>query len=257
MYEQVEKPKESIGKSVANSVAWTKNNGKQCFGFVDNRTEAVAQRKLQVDMEASQQVTQLASSMVLEGENIVDTDVHINQFTHQRAAVHAWARGKVLEIGAFRNVPGGTVCNHHWGYTNIQQAFLDRNVIGKSIKYAANSTLITYGALDGLTVMNAGHRASLETARDKDEIGRNNFIDAMNYCIYKICDYPNNLFFWPDHTGAEPDYPVSVITSTNPGLNGWDFYTEDDGTEDDAGERFSEETERIEEGKIELEMAIA
>ncbi|MBJ7556612.1 hypothetical protein [Marinomonas spartinae] len=44
MYEQVEKPKEK-SRAVANSVSQKKSDGKQ--GFVDNRQEAVAQRKFQ------------------------------------------------------------------------------------------------------------------------------------------------------------------------------------------------------------------
>ncbi len=46
MYAQVEKKKENKSRSVANSVAQKKSNGKQGLGFVDNRPEAVAQRKL-------------------------------------------------------------------------------------------------------------------------------------------------------------------------------------------------------------------
>lgn len=44
MYAQVEKPKEGKSKVVANSVAQKKSNGKQAFGFVDNRPESIAQR---------------------------------------------------------------------------------------------------------------------------------------------------------------------------------------------------------------------
>jgi len=47
MYAQVEKSKESKSQSVANSVTQKKSNVKQGLGFVDNRPEAVAQRKLQ------------------------------------------------------------------------------------------------------------------------------------------------------------------------------------------------------------------
>jgi len=47
MYEQVEKPKENKSRAVANSFTQKKSDGKQDFGFVDNRPEAVAQRKLQ------------------------------------------------------------------------------------------------------------------------------------------------------------------------------------------------------------------
>ncbi len=45
MYAQVEKTKENKSRSVANSVAQKKDKTKQGFGFVDNRPEAVAQRK--------------------------------------------------------------------------------------------------------------------------------------------------------------------------------------------------------------------
>ena len=48
MYAQVEKPKENKSRPVANSVAQKKGKGKHGFGFVDNRPEVVAQRKLQV-----------------------------------------------------------------------------------------------------------------------------------------------------------------------------------------------------------------
>lgn len=66
MYEQVEKPKDNTAsanrrenRAVANTVAQKKNSGKQCFGFVDNRSDAVAQRKLQEMVNNSPQVAQL------------------------------------------------------------------------------------------------------------------------------------------------------------------------------------------------------
>ena len=48
MYEQVEKPKENKSRAVANFVTQKKSDVKQGFGFVDNRPEAIIQRKLQV-----------------------------------------------------------------------------------------------------------------------------------------------------------------------------------------------------------------
>lgn len=64
MYEQAEKPKENKSRSVSNSVTQKKGNGKQGFGFVDNRQEAIAQRKLQElsnDRAQENQITQLKS----------------------------------------------------------------------------------------------------------------------------------------------------------------------------------------------------
>jgi hypothetical protein len=46
MYAQVEKPKESKSRAVANSVAQKKSAGKQGAGFVDNRPEALKQRRV-------------------------------------------------------------------------------------------------------------------------------------------------------------------------------------------------------------------
>ena len=47
MYAQVEKPKDNKSRAIANSVAQKKSNGGKSFGFVDNRPEAITQRKLQ------------------------------------------------------------------------------------------------------------------------------------------------------------------------------------------------------------------
>lgn len=45
MYDQVEKPKENKSRGVANSVSQKKSSAKQGFEFVDNRPEAIMQRK--------------------------------------------------------------------------------------------------------------------------------------------------------------------------------------------------------------------
>lgn len=57
MYAQAENPKENKSRTAANSVTQKRSNGKLCFGFVDNRSEAIRQRKLQetVNNHAAQQ----------------------------------------------------------------------------------------------------------------------------------------------------------------------------------------------------------
>jgi hypothetical protein len=47
MYVQVEITKENKSRAGGNSVAQKQGNAKQCIGFMDNRYEAVAQRKMQ------------------------------------------------------------------------------------------------------------------------------------------------------------------------------------------------------------------
>lgn len=59
MYEQVEKPKENKGRTVADSVTQKKNNGLQAFGFVDNRPDIIVQKKLQEKVNKGPQTIQL------------------------------------------------------------------------------------------------------------------------------------------------------------------------------------------------------
>lgn len=60
MYTQVEKPKENKSMAVASSVAQKKSHVNQGFGFVDNRPEAIAQKKLQGLVSKSPQIKQVA-----------------------------------------------------------------------------------------------------------------------------------------------------------------------------------------------------
>jgi hypothetical protein len=59
MYARMEKPKENKSRAVANSVNQKKSVGKSTFQLVDNRPEAVAQRKPQESANNSPQVKQL------------------------------------------------------------------------------------------------------------------------------------------------------------------------------------------------------
>jgi hypothetical protein len=62
MYAQVEKSKEYKSRAVANTEANNKSESMQGFGFVDNRPEAIAQRKLQEMANNNPQVKQLSAS---------------------------------------------------------------------------------------------------------------------------------------------------------------------------------------------------
>lgn len=62
MYEQVKKPKENKSRVVANSVAQKRSDERKMVGFVDNRAEAIIQKKLQEKMNNSipfEQIVQL------------------------------------------------------------------------------------------------------------------------------------------------------------------------------------------------------
>ncbi len=61
MYAQVEKTKENKSRAVANSVGQKKSSVKQGIGFVDNRLETIAQRKLQKIANNSPQLETIES----------------------------------------------------------------------------------------------------------------------------------------------------------------------------------------------------
>lgn len=63
MYKQIEKSKENKSRTVANSVTQKKSDVKQGLGFVDNRPEGVAQRKLQEMMNDSTEENKYISNV--------------------------------------------------------------------------------------------------------------------------------------------------------------------------------------------------
>ena len=72
MYEQIAKPKENKNRAVASSVTQHKTNGKQGFGFVDNRNQS-AQLKVLISNAPKGSVTQLKPTVnnnnsVIQGE---------------------------------------------------------------------------------------------------------------------------------------------------------------------------------------------
>lgn len=83
MYAQVEKSKENKSRAIVNSITQKKSNVKQGFGFVDNRPEAIAQRKHQ-EMSVKYSA-QLHPILKKENKNLgLSTDLvqrHVIQFT--------------------------------------------------------------------------------------------------------------------------------------------------------------------------------
>lgn len=217
-----------------------------------NHTENI-QPKLTTDGKNTYQLKK--SSMILQGEDVVNTDTKINTFIHTRGGVHDWAAGRASELGPFSTIEAGATCNHHWGYASIQDKLIDKNIKGFSISDAAKNICISFEGLSLLPAAYATHKNSLVYAQEYQHIDRERFLNAMNYYIYKICDYPGNLFYWPDHDNTEPDHPGNVYDDTNiPGS--WEFRDAVD-DQNDGQEVFDDEIGRIVEGADEIKTQIA
>lgn len=193
--------------------------------------------------------------MEVDGEEDFEPDDKINVYYHTRASVHGWAKDKVKELDPFSARAKGSVCNHHWGYKYIEEQFLDNNVNGRKVEVIANRTLATYAALPNMHAALGTHKTVLTDADNRNDVSRIAFSDAMEYYIQKICDYPWNLFYWPDKDNDdEADEPVTAYTTANlPG--GWNFAYKVTAA-NKVAVRDAEIT-RIRAGKTTLEAAVA
>lgn len=103
MYALVEKPKKNKNRAIANSVAQNKRNKQLGFGFVDNRAETIAQRKLREVVNDSSKVKQ----MKLEDNDLShNTGESITQFARGKKSKHDRKAGRLAKTqGLERSIP--------------------------------------------------------------------------------------------------------------------------------------------------------
>jgi len=113
MYEQIEKPKENKSRAIVNSVTQKKSNVKYGFGFVDNRPESIAQRKMQsqanmsssLPLQKEENNTGLPDNLKsgvenFSGYSMDDVKVHYNSDKPAQLQAHAYAQGTDIHLGA-------------------------------------------------------------------------------------------------------------------------------------------------------------
>jgi hypothetical protein len=161
--------------------------------------------------EPTGQVTQLKTNLRFSGE--VNGGSRITATEHTRAAVHKTAADWVFDNGEWRAVPGGTVINHSKSYESAAQHILETYIHKTKLKQAAKNIMIIYEELQGhgkgVGTPTSTHASRLQAIRNypENDVNVDDVMDSFNYYIYKICDYPANLFVWPDKTDTEPDMP--------------------------------------------------
>jgi len=157
--------------------------------------------------QVAQLKTNLRFSTDVTGESKITASEHI------RTGVHKMAADWVLSHGEWSGVPNGTVTNHSMGYDLAAQQILDDYVHKKKLEVATKNIMIMYKELqdhdEGVGTPTSTHRDRLQAIRDNptDDVDVDDVMDSFNYYMYKICDYPNNLFVWPNRTKTEPDLP--------------------------------------------------
>jgi hypothetical protein len=168
--------------------------------------------------QGSTGVAQLTTNLRFD-EN-VDGNSKITATQHSRAKVHQQAADWVFGNGGWKSVPDGTVINHSAAYDPIAQEILNR-IHNKKLKTAAATVEAIFSKLkahnNGIGKAFAKHAQQLDDVINQpaQQVDVDKMIDAFNYYIYKICDYPANLFVWPQRTGGDPDRPSGQYDNAN------------------------------------------
>jgi Domain of unknown function (DUF4157) len=174
---------------------------------------------------AGRGVVQLSSTTLHFVSNLSGNS-KITATQHTRSAVHAPAVNWVFDNGAWKSVPDNTVCNHSKDYDTIAQDILD-DIHDEKLTDAATSVTNIHTTLKN---NNQGIGAPTSTHKDvMDDLinhpgnaaSLDDVVNAFNYYIYKIGDYPRNLFFWPDKTDGNPDQPSGEYGENNAPHTDW------------------------------------
>lgn len=198
MYSQVEKQRGNKSRAVANSVAQKKSNGKQGFGFVDNRPDAVAQRKLQEMINNSSQVRQLKAYQEMANNNMPPIQL---KAWHKRRPL-SQADGDTSEKGL---INGRGVLHHAHiifdkGYT--------LPIVGASdnIGYHAVHGASGPGELFSENVGSKGYKTVSEISTDnyEDRILIQSIKKNQNFGDYKLVS--NDCQSWVEKVKKDYDY---------------------------------------------------
>lgn len=129
MYAQKEKPKENESRTIANPVAQKKSNVKQGFGFVDNRPEAIVQRKFQEMEYNSSHIRQITQLETMNDNNVIQKYSFESRLEH-----HGWSVQN--DFTFIKN--GGTLYLPNMGDLLIAKNVKHQSTMISALQYAAN-----------------------------------------------------------------------------------------------------------------------
>jgi len=164
-----------------------------------------------VSIPLAQRVVQRSTLLTYENEPVGKRgSTQIQGVTHHRSSVHDQAKGMALANGAWATKAPGSVANHSHSYANIVTNLINNDIDGQTLTAASANLLAHYAVLWG-GAGGGGHANVLANlAGNVNNVeNRHEIAHAFDYYIYKICDYPENIFYWPDRTGGNPDEPAT------------------------------------------------
>ncbi len=178
----------------------------------------------------------------------IDGNTIVRSVDHGRAGVHQQSRNWVLNNGAWTAVPAGEVCNHSHSYQNIAAELIEQmetRSISNALGYVSDIYVGLGNQVQGAMTQDP-YRNDVENWVNNpgNTVDHDTVNAAANYYIYKIADFPANLFFHPNKSNQEPDEPADYTFAL-----GW---TERDNTLTNA-QRTQGERNRVTNGRGVLE----
>ncbi len=199
MYAQVEKSRENKSRAVANSVAQKKSGGKQGFGFVDNRADAVAQRKI--------------ISLINNNSVVVQRTVHAelngcNGYTNAKYITGAGVNAGWYQYGRANQIMTDDFQTNHAGnmnYTTQQpnNTAYANNLVGTTNAVNSQVDLNTRGALE-ITEDEEFSNANALLGRviNADEVWHHSYAPRWMVCMNRVIHSHFN------HTGGASAWGV-------------------------------------------------
>ncbi len=200
MYEQVEKL-----KTKNNEI---RNDRMQSGSNMSCGTTVIIQRQTTVTLGKD--------------KNDVPWNEKITGLHHNRSAVSSAAR-KAAKKRDWVKVPKNSVCNHSISYDRIMNALTGLSENVEVHEFMNNLQALATAISKDIKIPQEHIKVLQNLIVNRESVKRNELNSCINYLIYKICDAPENLFFWPDRTQSEPDRPKGNVAhqgwQPQPGLD--------------------------------------
>ena len=175
------------------------------------------------------EVVQRKTVLWLRTKEVKPSQDVITRVIHQREGVSTKAKKEALQRD-WESVPDGSIANHFISYKILKDTLIS---FGRSMT-VSNYMQLLFDAYCYLydTSTAEKHSGTIESILWTNRLGtyEEKYVNnAVHYLLYKICDTPKNLFYWPETTGSETtgfDRPLPLPERDsddweNLGSDGW------------------------------------
>lgn len=221
MYAQVEKPKANKSRVDANSIAQKKSNGKQGFVFVDNRSESIVQRKMQLQASISSSLpiqkkenkTGLPDNLKsgienLSGYSMEHVKVHYNSNKPAQIQSYAYAQGADIHVasGQEKHLP-----HEAWHVVQQRQGRVKPTMQVKGVDINDDAGLEREADIMGDKALSFSN-SNMDANGTSNSKKNGSALDSNNYSAHQRVRFSNTNSFYRNPIPPE-DLPLELCQS--------------------------------------------